>query len=593
MLSKHIHSIYLNYGLLLRLAADLVLGNLGMFFGVICTVFIWSTNWATTKEQLFDSILRLWLPNIPVFTMACLIGFVASGLYSASLDSTYWRRGMMVSRAVAVALFLQLILMFLLGIKASRSTMMVGWVTTFSLLTFIRLFRAYFFRHYRLVHHREMDGKLEALRREMAVVLQQDGWASQEKLVTAAPWPYFAQDEIVMAAMVLKSGKVNRWTGQECLQFEEEFAAFCGSRYAISLANGTVALELSLNALGIGPGDEVVVASRTFVASVSCICLCGAKPVFADVDPDSQNITRETIQKVITAKTRAIMAVHLAGWPCDMDAILALAEEYNLKVIEDCAQCHGAVYYSRQPGNGHMKNLTPVTKDGLTLYPRLTGSLGHIAAFSFCQDKIMTLGGEGGMLLTDDEMLWERAWAFKDHGKSYDAVYRRHHPPGFRWLHESFGTNWRMMEMQGAIGRLQLQKLPDWLSVRRRNAEILAEAFLHLPGLRVTVPPDNIRHAYYKYYTFVRPERLKEGWNRDRIMEAVTAEVVPCSGGSCSEVYREKAFDGKGLRPEARLPVAQELGETSLMFLVHPTLTQRDMKAVVKAVNKVMERATL
>ena len=230
--------------------------------------------------------------------------------------------------------------------------------------------------------------------------------------------------------------------------------------------------------------------------------------------------------------------------------------------------------------------------NGVRLYPRMTGSMGDMAAFSFCQDKIMTTGGEGGMLLINDEALWEKAWAYKDHGKSYDAVYHRQHPSGFRWLHESLGTNWRLTEMQAAIGRRQLRKLPDWVDARRRNAAVLTAAFSGMPGLRVTLPPENVRHSYYKYYVFVRPELLKPGWDRDRIMNEVTALGAPCFSGSCSEVYLEKAFDGNGLRPAARLPVAKELGETSLMFLVHPTLTENDMKRVAAIVAAVMAEAT-
>ena len=252
----------------------------------------------------------------------------------------------------------------------------------------------------------------------------------------------------------------------------------------------------------------------------------------------------------------------------------------------------GGVLYSRRPWrNADAGHGAPIERDGVRLYPRMTGSLGDIAAFSFCQDKIMTTGGEGGMLLTDDDALWEKAWAFKDHGKSYDAVYHRQHPSGFRWLHESFGTNWRLTEMQAAIGRRQLKKLPDWVAARRRNAAILTEAFSGIAGLRVTPPPENVRHAYYKYYVFVRPEKLKVGWDRDRIMNAVVAGRAPCFSGSCSEVYLEKAFDGDGLRPVKRLPVARELGETSLMFLVHPTLMEKDMETVVAAVRKVMKEA--
>ena len=383
-----------------------------------------------------------------------------------------------------------------------------------------------------------------------------------------APWPHFPQDEIAAAAAPLATGRVNYWTGTEGREFEKEFAAFTGCRHAIALANGTVALELALFALGIGTGDEVITTCRTFIASASCIVMRGATPVLADVDPVGQNITADTVRPLITPRTRAIICVHLAGWPCDMDPILELARERGLKVIEDCAQAHGACYKGR-----------PV------------GSLGDAAAFSFCQDKIMTTGGEGGMLTTNDTGLWEKAWAFKDHGKSYDAVYNRTHLPGFRWLHESFGTNWRLTEMQSAIGRVQLRKLPDWTRTRQRHAAILTECFKQIPALRTTPVPDGIGHAMYKYYVFVRPEHLAAGWDRDRIMQAVTSEGIPCFSGSCSEIYLEKAFTDSGLGPEDRLPVARRLGETSLMFLVHPTLNDEDMADICRAVEKVMSIA--
>lgn len=381
-----------------------------------------------------------------------------------------------------------------------------------------------------------------------------------------AAWPHFSQDEIDQVSRVLSSGKVNYWTGQQGRDFEREFAALTGCSHAIALANGTVALELALYALGVGPGDEVITTSRTFIASASCIVMRGATPVLADVDPVSQNITADTIRRCITPRTKAVIAVHLAGWPCDMDPIMELAREHGLKVIEDCAQCHGASYKGR-----------PV------------GSLGDAAAFSFCQDKIMSTGGEGGMLTTNDEDLWRRAWEFKDHGKSYDAVYNRQHAPGFRWLHESFGTNWRLTEMQSAIGRVQLAKLPEWTRIRQRHAGILTTGFVAMPALRVTVPPTEIGHAYYKYYVFVQLEQLEAGWDRDRIMNAIVAEGIPCFSGSCSEIYLEKAFNS--IRPAEPLPVANELGEASLMFLVHPTLTDQDMLDTVAAVGKIMAKA--
>lgn len=386
----------------------------------------------------------------------------------------------------------------------------------------------------------------------------------------SAPWPYFAEDEIQAVEKVLRSGKVNYWTGQECREFEKEFAAFVGAKYAIAMANGTVTLEAALRALGVGPGDEVITTPRTFMASASCIVMCGATPIFADVDRESQNITAETIAKKITAKTKAIIPVHLAGWPCEMDKIMALAQKHKLWVIEDCAQAHGAAYKGKK-----------------------VGAWGHIASFSFCQDKIMTTGGEGGMVTTDDKALWEKMWSLKDHGKDYDVVYHRQHAPGFRWLHEHFGTNWRMTEMQAAIGRKQLEKLPSWLEKRRHFAQMLSEAFREQPALQVPDVPADIYHASYKYYVFVRPEQLQAGWDRDRVMQAVAEQGVPCFSGSCGEIYLENCFEKYGLRPAERLPTAQALGETSLLFLIHPTLTEKDMQKAIAAVNKVLEAATL
>jgi dTDP-4-amino-4,6-dideoxygalactose transaminase len=384
-----------------------------------------------------------------------------------------------------------------------------------------------------------------------------------------APWPVFEPDETAAVLRVLQSGRVNYWTGNECREFEREYASYLGVKHAIALHNGTAALELALYAFGFGTGDEVITTPRTFIASASAAVMRGAVPIMADVDPVSQNITAKTIAKVITKRSKAIIAVHLAGFPCDMDPIMDLAREHNLVVIEDCAQAQGAFYKAR-----------PV------------GSIGHAGAFSFCQDKIITTGGEGGLLALNDPEVWKKAWAYKDHGKSFDAVYNRQHPPGFKWLHESFGTNWRMLEIQAAIGRIQLQKLPKWVEQRRANADILAAAFSEIPAFRVTRVPDDLQHSYYKYYVFVKQKRLKIGWSRDRIMNEIVSLGVPCFSGSCSEIYLEKAFVNAGLTPSERLPVAQVLGETSLMFLVHPTLSSADLQAVVVAVAKVMQRAS-
>lgn len=382
-----------------------------------------------------------------------------------------------------------------------------------------------------------------------------------------SPWPSFTQEEADAVSQVLLSNKVNYWTGTECREFEKEFAAWAGTDYAVALANGTLALDVALQAMGIGEGDEVIVTPRSFIASVSTVVNAGAMPVFADVEADTGNLSARTIAPHISDKTKAIICVHLAGWPCDMDEIMALAKQHNLWVIEDCAQAHGAKYKGK-----------PV------------GSIGHVGAWSFCQDKIMTTGGEGGMVTTNDKALWQKMWEYKDHGKNYDSIYHKQHPPGFRWLHDSFGTNWRMMEMQAVIGRIQLKKMAEWTKIRTQNAKILRDAltqfageqqFLRIPDIEFhqVMGSDSV-HAYYKYYVYVRPENLPENINRDSILNALNEKKIPCFSGSCSEIYLEKAFDNHPSRPNARLTVAKELGETSLMFLIHPTLTTNEMQTI-------------
>ncbi|MDP1315539.1 DegT/DnrJ/EryC1/StrS aminotransferase family protein [Acinetobacter lwoffii] len=381
------------------------------------------------------------------------------------------------------------------------------------------------------------------------------------------PWPSFTQAEADAVSKVLLSNKVNYWTGQECREFEKEFAQFVGTSHAVAVANGTVALDLALKALDIGAGDDVIVTSRTFLASASSIVTAGANPIFADVELDSQNISHRTIEAVITPNTKAIICVHLAGWMCDMDPIMQLATEKGLYVIEDCAQAHGAMYKGRS-----------------------AGSIGHIGAWSFCQDKIMTTGGEGGMVTTNDETLWKKMWSYKDHGKNFDTVYNKQHPPGFRWLHDHFGTNWRMMEMQAVIGRLQLKQMPMWTAQRNTNMARILAAFEHSPYFTVSQPSSEYIHAAYKCYVQVNVGSLPEGWSRDRIMAEINAQTVPCFSGSCSEVYLEHAFDGTPWRPAQRLTNAKQLGESSLMFLVHPTLSEESIVKTVHAIENVMAK---
>ena len=357
-----------------------------------------------------------------------------------------------------------------------------------------------------------------------------------------SPWPSYTPEEVSAVAAVLASNRVNYWTGDRCRQFETRFADWVGTKHAVALANGTVALDVALKALGIGPGDEVITTSRTFLASAAA---------------------------VLTPRTRAIICVHLGGMPCDMDPIMALAEAHGLKVIEDCAQAHGTRYRGRS-----------------------VGAIGHSGAWSFCQDKIMTTGGEGGMVTTDDPALWSAMWSYKDHGKSWEAVYERSHPPGPRLVHDSFGTNWRMIEMQAAIGLIQLDYMADWTARRTRIASALADACAPHSVVRVPTTPNHVTHGWYRFYAFVRPEKLASGWSRDRIIEAVVAEGVPCFHGSASEVYLERAFDGTGWRPDSRLPVARALGETSIAFLVHPTLTDAEVEKTCQAIAAVMPQAT-
>ena len=397
-------------------------------------------------------------------------------------------------------------------------------------------------------------------------------------------WPSFNVEEAEAVKRVLLSNKVNYWTGDECREFEKEFALWVGSRYAVALSNGTTALDVALKALNIGQDDEVVVTPRTFIGSVSCVVNAGATPVFADVDAESGNITSQTIAAVLTPRTKAVICVHLAGWPCDMDPIMDLAAQHGLNVIEDCAQAHGARYKGRS-----------------------VGSIGHLGAWSFCQDKIMTTGGEGGMVTTNSKTLWHSIWSYKDHGKSYEAVYEREHPAGFRWLHDTFGTNYRMIEMQAAIGRIQLKRMPEWADARKRNAHAIWKACSAFPSLRTpefkcqscdrscteTENSTFCAHAHYRCYVYIRPEMLNSGWSRDRIIEQINALGVPCFQGSCSEVYLEKAFEETPWRPQKRLSIAKKLGETSLMFLVHPTLTNEEIKKTCYAIERVMSVASL
>ena len=395
-------------------------------------------------------------------------------------------------------------------------------------------------------------------------------------------WPDYSEAEIAAAADCLRRGDVNGLVGQEVSRFEAEFAAWCGAAHALAVANGTVALDLALWGLDLPKGSEVIVTPRSYVASASVVVNAGLVPIFADVDPETGNLSAETIAPCITERTSAILVVHLNGWPCDMDPILALARTHGLRVIEDCAQAHGARYRGRS-----------------------VGTLGDVAAWSFCQDKIMTTGGEGGMVTTDDAELAERMWSIRDHGKSRAAM-RGAHPPGFRWVVESFGTNWRLTGPQAAIGRVQLGLMPDWSARRATASEVLRQALLPYPC--ITVPSDRCagclgacdrgaegcRHAHYRLQVWVNEEHLAPGWSRDRIIEALD----PVFGddarhGPCPTIYDEKAFREAGLAPEEPLATAVALGERSIMFKIYPTMTRAQLDAYAAALHDTIAEASL
>ena len=390
-------------------------------------------------------------------------------------------------------------------------------------------------------------------------------------------WPAYSEKEIEKISKILRSGKVNYWTGKECRKFEKEFAEFTGTKYAVALANGTLALELALKAIGIKKSDEVIVTSRTFLASVSSIIELGAKPVFADVDKNTQNLDVTEIRKKITTKTKAIMCVHLAGWPNEMDEILKISKEYKLKVIEDCAQAHGAIYKNKS-----------------------VGGIGDIGCWSFCQDKIMTTGGEGGMVTTNNKKFWEYMWSYKDHGKSYKKMTKPAKGQGFRWVHDSFGSNYRMTEIQAAIGRNQIKQMSKWTKIRNKYQAQIWQSASRFDALRVPnfqclscecQTKMGCVHGAYKCYVFIKQEKLKSGWSREKIIREINLRNINCFSGSCSEVYLEKAFHDSKFKPKHRLKNAKELGDSSLMFLVHPTLSQQDIDATCNALSEVMHLA--
>ena len=370
-------------------------------------------------------------------------------------------------------------------------------------------------------------------------------------------WPLITQPMVNSVSEILQSGKLNQWNNNTVKEFEKKFAHKFGVNYAIAVFNGTVALELCVKTLGLKKGDEIIVTPRTFIASASCCAWYGITPIFVDVDLNSQNITLETIKSAITDRTKAVILVHLAGWPCDLEEICKFCRDKGIYIIEDCAQAHGAKYRDKN-----------------------VGSWGNINAWSFCQDKIITTGGEGGMVTTNCPHLFKLAWSLKDHGKGYDTVYNKIHSKGFRWLHDNIGTNWRMMPIQATIGIHALDELDDWVNHRRNISEIYNEVLQGINGVRLTIPPTHIYHSYYKYYFFIEPSKFKV--SRDEIIDLINKEGIFCQVGSCSEVYLEKALEN--YKPDKELPITKNLFETSILLKCDPCISK---DTAVNSVNKI------
>ncbi|MFL0809594.1 MAG: DegT/DnrJ/EryC1/StrS aminotransferase family protein [Agarilytica sp.] len=376
-------------------------------------------------------------------------------------------------------------------------------------------------------------------------------------------WPEFSDCEGDLVREVLLSNRVNYWTGDKGKAFEKAFSEYVGTAHGIAVANGTLALELALRAVGVKAGDEVIVPARTFMATASAVAVLGAIPIFADLDIESQNISAETIAPLINNKTAAVICVHLAGMPCDMAPIMALAQKHSIKVIEDCAQAHGAMYQGKR-----------------------VGSIGDVGAWSFCQDKIMTTGGEGGMITTNNKEYFDTMWSFKDHGKSFDTVYNKAHPPGFRWLHESVGSNYRMTEMQAALGLYQLSQLESWVARRAEIAHKIDAVLAEYPFIRRLKLPSQQRHAYYRCYAFWEHKAVM----RDEFLSECKALGIPVDQGACPEVYLERAFENTASKPKQRLENAKQLGETSLMFLVHPNLSDDEVEDICCSLSTVLTK---
>jgi dTDP-4-amino-4,6-dideoxygalactose transaminase len=392
---------------------------------------------------------------------------------------------------------------------------------------------------------------------------------------TAWPrWPVFSEQDIADVATVLRDGRMTSITGPEVRSFEEKYAAKFGVKFALATCNGVTALHLALSALGIGPGDEVIVPAHTFIGSAIPVLMANAVPVFVDVDIETFNLDARKIEAAITDRTKAIVPVHLNGLAAEMDTILALARKYKLFVVEDACQSHGGTYKGR-----------------------LTGTLGEIGCFSFFEDKVITTG-EGGMMITSDQTLYERARCFRSYGEELVTSLGER-----KYEHIALGFNYRMGSMNAALGINQLDRLEAMVEKRNRNAAYLRAHIQEVSGIVAPREIPGCMHAYYKFVC--RLDRSLLDVDVPTFVEAIKAEGVAATPRypkplPLQKVFREKLGYGGtdcpyschmyGREPafvEGSWPVAMRVGEEAFVLLVHPSIEESDLDDAVQAVRKV------
>lgn len=392
-------------------------------------------------------------------------------------------------------------------------------------------------------------------------------------------YPYFDSKTIKKVEEILRSGKVNYWTGNECKQFEKNFSTYVGNKYSVAVSNGSVALEIALKALNLKKKDKIIVTPRSFIISASCVLNLGLRPIFADVD-DNGNLSIEGIEKVYNKNVKAIILVHLNGLSCDLDPILKFVNKNKIYLIEDCSQAHGAIYKGKK-----------------------VGSFADISIWSFCQDKIISTGGEGGMISTNKKKLWLKCWSYKDHGKNYNSIFYKKHKTGFRWLHDDLGSNYRMTEMQAAIGREQLKTLDRQIQIRNKIAKIylkelknyyLQYNLLQKPDFKCQTCPfkqndkscNKCKHAFYRLNLYINPKKISQ----IKLISQLNKNNICCGVGSCPEIYREKIFKRLNSYPKKRLPNAKLLGQRSITFPNNPYKNLKKIKSEINTIKKILNK---